>query len=85
MAVIEDKTIGTDYTAVLSATDAINRPPLLWNAADETMTLRFGGAGDTYDLAAGKGLRVPASTQVDALCASGSKTLQIIRAAKPGA
>ena len=80
MAIVTDETIGTGYTAIDTTGNA---PVILWNASDEDMTLQFGGGGDTITLAIEKGYRVPASVQAEALCASGGKTLKVLRGIEP--
>jgi hypothetical protein len=77
MSRVTNITIGTIYTDV--DTDH-NAPVVLWNASDEDMTVRFGGGGDTRTLEPGApGLQVFQGVQTEALCASGGKTLQVLR------
>lgn len=59
-------------------------PPRLDNASDTTITVRFGGTGDTRSILPGAGLDVPAGAAVEGShTGTGDKLIQVLRAIVP--
>lgn len=83
MSVITDIDIADSGTTAIDCTGSAG-PLYLVNASDTTITLQWGGAGDTYDLAPGEPFEVrPGMAITGQHAGSGNKTLQVLRGVRP--
>lgn len=76
MGAITDLPVGTSYTTIVTTGQI---PVILYNASDEAMELQFGGAGATLTLHPGQARRVLSEMAVAVRCASGGKTMKVLR------